>query len=1634
MAMFITSRDITVSEADGYADFVVKLNAPSTLQVSVNYRIDGITAGYSDYTYSSGTLSFAPGVTTQTLRVALANDVNVETPESLALNLSSPVNAVLGDNQAIATIIDNDTAASTTSKANISVLDVVVDEKAGSATFDIVLDKAASSSFTVGYSTADGNATAGADYTTASGTVTFAAGQTVKHVTVNIADDAAIEPNEVFHLNLGAIAGNAAGVVQLGDGMGSALIGRSDQAALAKPSISASDIMVGEADNYVEFVVKLDAPGTTPVSVNYRVDDLTTGYSDYGYVSGTLSFAPGVTTQTVRVALSSDIGAETLESFALNLSSPVNAVLADNQAVATIVDNDTLADTGSKASVSVRDVVIDEKAGLATFDIVLDKAVTSNFTVAYSTANGSATAGTDYTAASGTVSFVAGQTVQHVAIAIADDTAAEQDELFHLNLGAVTGSGATMVQIGDGTGTALIGHNDQVASATPSISVTDITVGEGDGYAEFTVELNAPGTTQVTVNYRVDGLTAGYSDYDFSSGTLSFAPGVTTQTVRIALPEDTGAETLKSFALNLSSPVNAVLADNQAVATIVDNDTFADTGSKASVSVRDVVVDEKAGLATFDIVLDKAVSNNFTVAYATANGSAAAGTDYTAASGTVSFVAGQVVQHVTVNIADDATPESDEVFQLNLGAITGNAASMVQVGDGTGTALIGHNDQTAIAKPSITTSNITVSEADGYAEFVVALNAPGTTQVSVNYRIDGLTTGYSDYSFVNGTLSFAPGVTTQTVRVALVNDTSAETPKSFALNLSSPVNAVLADNQAVATIIDNDTFADTGSKASVSVHDVVIDEKAGLATFDIVLDKAVSNNFTVAYSTANGSAAAGTDYTAASGTVSFVAGQTVQHVTVNIADDATLESDEVFQLNLGAVTGSGATMAQIGDGTGTALIGHNDQAAVATPSISVSDITVGEGDDYAEFTVELNAPGTTQVSVNYRLDGLTTGYSDYEFASGTLSFAPGVTTQTVRVALINDTSAEMTESFALNLSSPVNAVLADNQAVATIVDNDAFADTVSKASVSVRDVVVDEKAGLATFDIVLDKAVSNNVTVAYATANGSATAGTDYTAASGTVTFVAGQVVQHVSVNIADDALLESDEVFHLNLSALSGSGAGMVRIGDGTGTALIGHNDQVASAKPSISVADIKVSEGDDYADFVVVLDAPGSAQVSVNYRADGLTTGYSDYAFSSGTLSFAPGVTTQTVRITLVNDSSTETLESFALNLSSPVNAVLADNQAVATILDDDPAQGRVLHYGMGNDTYQIGNTADVILEAVGGGTDLAVSTVSYVLPDNVENLRLDSSAAINGTGNALNNIIYAGAGANVINGGAGTDTLSYAYATTTGTTGVTLDLSLTNASGESVASGISGADRVSNIENVSGSRYNDKLTGNSGANVLDGGAGADTLSGGLGNDTYYVDNAGDVIVESSDATRGGVDVVIATVSRTLGSYQEKLYLNGSATINGTGNELANTLTGNAGNNVLDGGAGADSLSGGAGDDILIGGAGKDTLKGDAGKDVFDFNALSEMGTTSATWDVIGDFTAGQDKIDLSTLDANTATTANDAFTEIIAATAAFTKAGQLKFANGVLYGNVDADADAEFAIQLTGVTTLGAADIVL
>ena len=151
-------------------------------------------------------------------------------------------------------------------------------------------------------------------------------------------------------------------------------------------------------------------------------------------------------------------------------------------------------------------------------------------------------------------------------------------------------------------------------------------------------------------------------------------------------------------------------------------------------------------------------------------------------------------------------------------------------------------------------------------------------------------------------------------------------------------------------------------------------------------------------------------------------------------------------------------------------------------------------------------------------------------------------------------------------------------------------------------------------------------------------------------------------------------------------------------------------------------------------------------------------------------------------------------------------------------------------------------------------------------------------------------------------------------------------------------------------------------------------------------------------------------------------------------TGSAYHDTLTGNALANTLTGGAGNDTLTGGAGNDLLIGGAGLDKLYGGTGADKFDFNALSEMGLGAALRDVIGDFkTSEGDKIDLSTLDANLATAANDAFSFIGSSAFSSNATGQVRFAGGILYGSTDADTAAEFEIQLLGVSNLQTADLI-
>ncbi|NTW82035.1 MAG: DUF4347 domain-containing protein [Chlorobiaceae bacterium] len=301
-----------------------------------------------------------------------------------------------------------------------------------------------------------------------------------------------------------------------------------------------------------------------------------------------------------------------------------------------------------------------------------------------------------------------------------------------------------------------------------------------------------------------------------------------------------------------------------------------------------------------------------------------------------------------------------------------------------------------------------------------------------------------------------------------------------------------------------------------------------------------------------------------------------------------------------------------------------------------------------------------------------------------------------------------------------------------------------------------------------------------------------------------------------------------------------------------------------------------------------------------------------------------------------------------------------------------------GEGDDLYLADNTGDIAVENIGGGIDTVQSSASFTLGDNIENLVLSGSQAINGTGNSSDNSITGNTGNNILSGGAGNDTLDGRAGNDQLFGGNGHDLLTGGAGSDSLEGGLGndmldGGDSNDQLsasegldtlyggggnDTLSGGTGNDLLRGGSGNDLLDGESGIDSMEGGAGNDTYVVDSGSDVVLES---VSGGTDTVQTSSSYVLTANLENLVLTSSGSLNGTGNEQDNTITGNSGNNVLDGGGGNDTLSGGTGSDTLSGGSGNDSLDGGSGIDSMEGGAGNDTYVVDSGSDVVLESVSG-------------------------------------------------------------------------
>ncbi len=1101
-----------------------------------------------------------------------------------------------------------------------------------SMVFEVVLSRAPTQTVVITYSTANGTANYSNDYTAVtSNTLVFGLGIRTQTLTVTVSGDLNVELDETFYVNLKNPVNTTLGKAQ---GVGTIL---NDETVF---------MGIGDASGYegntgttnFTFEVTLSEAAAAPVSVTYFTSNGTAmaGSDFLGVTSNTLLFAVGIQTQWITISVYGDVEVEPNETFSVMLANAVGIAIIDGEGVGTILDEDVPA-------ISIADTsVVEGNSGTtnARFKVVLSQAPVQSVQVNYSTADGTALAGSDYTGITDALlTFNPGVRTQWIEVAVQGDPDIEYDENFFVKLtnlvNATYDSSAGLCTI----------YNDDI----PQLTVEEASVVEGQSGTtnmRFAVTLTEGALDTVTVTfYTADNTAVEPDDYvGIVSNQLVFVPGVRTQWVDVVVNGDGELENDETFFGRLKNVVNGGIADAEGVGTIINDDY-------PSFSISDALVvegDSGTTTAAFEVTLSAEGVLAATVTVTTADGTAVAPGDYTALAGTVlSFEPGIRTQYVEVVVNGDTDAEEDENFYVQLT----NAANATYA-DAVGVGTIQNDDM-----PAMSIGDVAVVEGEGgttNALFEVTLSASYAQTVTVVYSTaDGTAVEPSDYTaIVSNTLSFDPGIRTQWVEVVVNGDTDLEPNEQFTVSLTDVVNAVLVDAEGVGTILSDEL-------PSLSIGDVAVMEgNSGITTarFEVTLSAESVLATTVTVMTADGTAVAPGDYTALAGTVlSFDPGIRTQYVDVVVQGDTDLEPDETFYVKL-----TNAVNATYADATGVGTILNDD-----LPTLSIGDVAVVEGDSgttNAEFTILLSAESVQTVGVVFATaDGTAVAPADYTAnPSNEVIFLPGIRTQIVSVAVNGDTDIELDEAFYGRLTSAANATIFDDEGTATILNDD-------YPAVSIGDVAVvegDSGTTNAQFEVTLSAEGLETLTVTYMTADGTAVAPGDYTGiTSNELVFAAGVRTQLVTVTVQGDTDIEPDETFDVQLANVV---HGTLSDAEGVGTIL---NDDL----PALSIGDVAIMEGNSgitTAAFEVTMSAAYAETVTVVYStSDGTAVAPSDYtAIVSNTLSFDPGIRTQWVEVVVNGDTDVEPDELFTVSLTNAVNATYADATGVGTILNDD------------------------------------------------------------------------------------------------------------------------------------------------------------------------------------------------------------------------------------------------------------------------------------------------------------------------------------------------------------------------------
>ncbi|MBI5508121.1 MAG: hypothetical protein HY903_05155 [Deltaproteobacteria bacterium] len=1118
----VSVADAQVSELGGSVAVIVSLSAATGLPVTVAVATaDGSAQAGADYVAYAGTITFEPGATSKVTTLAIVDDAVLEGSETFFVDLSAPTHAVLGTAHAAVTIFDDEVVPA------VSIVDAQTPENGGAMTFTLTVDQPSGALVSVSATTADQTAFAGTDYQATATSVLFAPGTVVQTLSVPLFDDGVVTGSQSFTVSIAnpvhATLGRSTAVGTILD----------DEVV---PVLSIADATLPESALILDLVVTLDAPSGSPVSVQYATSDFTAqGGDDYLSTAGTLSFAPGVTALAIPVPLLDDAVLEGTETFFVDVSAPLHAILGRAHAVATVLDDEVVPD------LSIAAAQVPEVALLMAFTVTLSAATGMPVTATYGTTSGTAAADVDYTTTSGPLTFAAGELTKTVTVPILDDSDPEGSETFSVTLADVSGANLTGAAA---TGTIL---DDDFL---PALSIGDATGIENAGFMDFTVALAAASGAVVTVDWATGGGSAiAGADYQATNGVVTFDPGVTTQTAQVTLYDNGVATGSRTFFVTLTNPVNAALGRTPALGTILDDDVI------PAVSIADASASELAATLDVAVTLSAPTGSSVSVAYTTVDGSALQPDDYLQTAGTLTFAPGITSAVVSVPLVDDILTQGTLSFDVQL-----SSPSQATLGRTPAVGTI-FDDEVI---PDLGIADAQGIESAGGMDYVVTLSAATGAPVSLTFATTGGSAAADvDYTTTSGPLTFAAGELTKTVTVPILDDSDPEGSETFSVTVANVSGANVVRPTATGTILDDDFLP------ALSIGDASASEGSARITFTVSLSDLSGRVTSVDFSTIGGTAAPGTDYVDQSGTLSIAAGAASTTVSFDLIANAKDEPDRSFTVGL-----ANPTAATITDGAGAGTVLDDDDP----PSVELESVAQSNAESVTTvtLTLQLSAASGLLVSAPFTVNAASTALDpdDYSIVASPALIAAGDTTQTITITVVDDALAEPAETVVVDLGAPSNATLGANQThTVTITDNDVLP-TLEFAAAAQSNL---ENVTSVTITVRLSAIAGLPVTVPFGVNPASTAADpADYGIAASPVVIGAGSLTQTIAVTVVGDGSDEASEAIVVDLGAPTNATLGALQ----THTVTILDDDPCDG--PKINAAEYLDTDGNGRLDHV--------------------------------------------------------------------------------------------------------------------------------------------------------------------------------------------------------------------------------------------------------------------------------------------------------------------------------------------------------------------------------------------------------------------------------------------------------------------